>query len=328
MLKTDALMRYRAVARILQHIDKKDLTVLDVGGGSGHLAGDCPGYRFVAVDTAPTTGLPAVRATGAALPFADRSFDVSLSLDTLEHVAPSQRPAFLAELQRVARRAVLLTAPFDTPGVNSAESCIDSLHRDRHGEGHPWLKEHLAHERPALTETKAAFQPRAVHVEPLGHLPLWHRLQRLDLQLGWRPGGGETAAAIDRAYLEVLSDLDRLEPCYRHLLAVRVDGGPGFEAPEGDSGRFLDALLEFERRLETFLYPGGEGAEPSDVPDGGRPVDRELLQSYRQALDGWEETYAATLQLAEEGHRWRSEFLARRSVRILRRVLRLFGQDL
>ncbi len=237
MLKTDAHMRYRAVARILQQVDNTDLTVLDVGGGSGHLAKDCPGFRFLAVDTAPSTGSRAVRATGAALPFADRTFDVTLSLDTLEHVKPSERPAFLAELQRVARRAVVLTAPFDTPGVDTAERCIDSLHRERHGEGHPWLKEHLAHDRPKLDETKAAFQRNAVHIEPLGHLPLWYRLQRLDMQLGWRPGGGEAAAAIDRAYLEVLGDLDRLEPCYRYLLAVRTDDKPGFGAAEGDSGQ-------------------------------------------------------------------------------------------
>jgi hypothetical protein len=57
-------------------------------------------------------GLRFCRANGITLPFRDRSFDVVHSSAVLEHVgsAANQR-AFVAELMRVARRAVFLTTP-------------------------------------------------------------------------------------------------------------------------------------------------------------------------------------------------------------------------
>ena len=66
---------------------------------AGFLVNEFPGLRFC-------------RANGLTLPFRDGAFDVVHSSAVLEHVgsAENQR-AFVAELMRVARRAVFLTTP-------------------------------------------------------------------------------------------------------------------------------------------------------------------------------------------------------------------------
>lgn len=57
-------------------------------------------------------GVTFIRGDGCRLPFKDMSFDIVHSSAVLEHVGSRQRQKeFLAELARVARRAVFLTTP-------------------------------------------------------------------------------------------------------------------------------------------------------------------------------------------------------------------------
>ena len=90
---------------------------LDVGCGTGALAARlaAAGYAMTGID--PSAGMlevlraraPAVealQASGTALPFADGSFDLVLSVATLHHVAdPGDVRRTLAEMVRVARPA-------------------------------------------------------------------------------------------------------------------------------------------------------------------------------------------------------------------------------
>lgn len=52
------------------------------------------------------------------LPFPDRSFDLVSALETLEHLAPGDVPAAIAEIARVARHWVLCTIPSFGPNRN------------------------------------------------------------------------------------------------------------------------------------------------------------------------------------------------------------------
>jgi ubiquinone/menaquinone biosynthesis C-methylase UbiE len=97
-------------------------SVLEVGCGEGHLArflGD--GWEvppIVAFDISPTVVREAVRLDGGprffvgssyALPFPDKSFDLVIMCEVLEHLA--QPELALAEISRVARRACLVSVP-------------------------------------------------------------------------------------------------------------------------------------------------------------------------------------------------------------------------
>jgi SAM-dependent methyltransferase len=88
---------------------------LDVGCGTGALAsrlaaagydmtGADPSEGMLAVLRERAPGVAAVRATGTALPFADATFDLVLSVATLHHIAdPGDVRATLGEMVRVAR---------------------------------------------------------------------------------------------------------------------------------------------------------------------------------------------------------------------------------
>jgi SAM-dependent methyltransferase len=138
--------------------------VLEAGCGEGYGAAairDAEAASVVALDYDATAtphvramyGLPTVQANLVALPFADRAFDVVLSLQTIEHLW--DQPAFVAECARTLRPGgrLVLTTPnrltfppgnlFHTRELDPAELtelveagdlCIESLLGIHHGE--------------------------------------------------------------------------------------------------------------------------------------------------------------------------------------------------
>ncbi|WP_259312660.1 class I SAM-dependent methyltransferase [Capillimicrobium parvum] len=130
--------------------------LLDVGSGGLGLADFLDAsWHVTAVDTsfddyglwrrsAPSTRARRVVGDVRALPFGDRSFDLVVALDVLEHVAPGDRAAALAELARVARRRVVVAAPAGAPALAADRGLAASLSAPP-----PWLEEHLANGLPA-----------------------------------------------------------------------------------------------------------------------------------------------------------------------------------
>jgi len=99
-----------------------DQTLLDVGGGHGQLAGPLAraGWRVTVLGSDPACArrIEPLTASGSvrfvagdilALPFPDRSFDCVVSVRLLSHC--ERWPALVAELCRVARRAVIVDYP-------------------------------------------------------------------------------------------------------------------------------------------------------------------------------------------------------------------------
>jgi hypothetical protein len=157
------------------------------------------------------------------LPFPERSFDLVLCQDVLEHVPPADRPALLAELRRVARRWLLLAAPFAAPGVRDADALLYGLVKARHGYEHVFLREHLTHGHPDLAATVAAFEAAGATtvVLPNGHLPYWTLMQAANLLLA-EPALGARYARAQARYNGRVADWR--EPAYRHLVVVDLAG--------------------------------------------------------------------------------------------------------
>ena len=117
--------RYARTLEILRALARLPFdTLLDVGAGEGytaHAARELLGGRVVVADVSENAcrrareifGLEAHAGDARALPFADGEFDVVLCSETLEHVPDLD--AAVHELIRVARRAVVVTVPHESP---------------------------------------------------------------------------------------------------------------------------------------------------------------------------------------------------------------------
>ena len=74
------------------------------------------------------------------------------NLDTLEHVPPGERAAFVAELLRICADRLVLCCPLGGSEHAAAEREMQAWHERAVGAPHPWLEEHLQERPPELNE--------------------------------------------------------------------------------------------------------------------------------------------------------------------------------
>lgn len=106
----------RRVGETVEAVPEGLKTVLDAGCGNGWLCNRLDGrYDVVALDYVSEAlryvRVPKLRGDLRRLPFADRSFDLVLCSEVLEHLDGSMFHKVLHELVRVARKYVVVTVP-------------------------------------------------------------------------------------------------------------------------------------------------------------------------------------------------------------------------
>ncbi|MBA2765877.1 MAG: class I SAM-dependent methyltransferase, partial [Solirubrobacterales bacterium] len=95
-----------------------DSRIVDIGCGRLGLRAQEPDLDITGVDVAPRPEYPGpfVRADATdRLPFEDGAFDLAYCSSVVEHVEPSRRARFAAELRRVARGRYVQTPAFSFP---------------------------------------------------------------------------------------------------------------------------------------------------------------------------------------------------------------------
>lgn len=292
-LSADTAHRFRAVAEAL-HSFAEDFPaeprVLDVGGYPGtfarHFKASYPRWKVTTLDR-PEDNLPDyVHGTGAKIDFADKSFDAVTSIDTLEHIPPAERAAFLSELCRVSKSVVIVAAPFHHPATADVERLLDGLHRKIFNIPHPWLHEHVEHGLPDIHKTLAML-PKGYAVEDLQasyDLQSWLVWQALSL---YRKLEGE----IDNAWLgfdKVFATAPTPEITsvpYRYLIVARRGGralnlSGGF-TPEPDAGQEAVELARLFCRMMEVLSGKVGGEVTAVLPT--RLVDERLKEALKAA---------------------------------------------
>jgi SAM-dependent methyltransferase len=161
-------------------------------------------------------------ARGDALPFAGASFDLVCSVDVLEHVPPPARETVLAQARRVARRAVVVAAPFRSEALARGEALVSDFVRTVCGYEQGQLQEHREHGWPELDATAASFEAAGWGVRVFGYGSLWRWvLMMIDKHAVSALGGSRLVqAAMDRAFNETRFAGDREPPCYRHFVVA------------------------------------------------------------------------------------------------------------
>lgn len=256
-LPFDQYQRYRIVADLLESLREKGkpLSILDVGGRTANLRAFLPQDHVYLVDVEPSEETGLVLGDGGRLPYRDKCVDVVAAFDTLEHVPPQYRAAFVAECARVARKWVVLAGPYAAPEVDESERLLQRFLRDKLGVEHRYLDEHRHNGLPVLAETSAGLEAAGLRTAAIGHgnLERWLPLMCLSLYLDHEPELRGLAKAVFRFYNGELYASDHAAPVYRHAVIGAAAGAPlptaipGLDAPRAPAGvlaKFDDVVGE------------------------------------------------------------------------------------
>lgn len=282
-LPFDLFQRYRLAAQVTSLLNPAK--ILDVGG----LLGDRDGHLAVSADfleqgskrEVVSTDLrhcdhPRHRPASAwQQPFPDRSFDLVISLDVLEHLPAERRPEFLSELDRLASQWILLGAPFSSPEVEATEEILarEIMAARR------FLQEHRQLGLPHTSLIEDFFVKERNYQAiafPNGFLPRWRQMQALT-QHYFSLNDYRVFTTFNRLYNQNCFIKDQHNPAYRILFLV-------CKTPLTDrQGEQISSLQE------EFRAAQAEGAweQLSGDPDFYRLHERVLglLQERERALN-------------------------------------------
>ena len=151
-------------------------------------------------------------------PFKDAFFDMVMSLDTLEHLPDDRREDFLSEIDRLARRWILLGAPFASAQVEAAECAlaVSVMASQR------FLQEHRELGLPQNLLVENFFGAKRgyrVYRFPNGYLPRWKEMQVLSQHL-FRFRDYMVIQVFNRLYNQTFYRFDQAEPAYRTVFLI------------------------------------------------------------------------------------------------------------
>jgi O-antigen biosynthesis protein len=238
-LPFDLYERYELTRRLLSALNLmggEALRILDVGGHSSPLKHFLPREWIVLADPQPKgslTHLPPlcdayVQGNGSRLPFRDAAFDVVTAHDTLEHVEAGERPAFLAELCRVAREFVIINGPVREPAVVQAERRLASF-LQKVGANSPYLQEHLRLGLPKREDIEGIIGDAGYSFLEIenGNLWVWLALNSAKNYLQTSSGNEDLGRAVDEMANRVLCLRDIRGTGYRRAyLVAKQERGP------------------------------------------------------------------------------------------------------
>ncbi len=144
LLGCDNFVRHWLVSKLAGKF--KPSNILDVGG-EGELRVFMRGADITTANVKESD----ISYTGERLPVPDCSFEVVVSLDTLEHLPPEKRRDFLMDLYRVSQKGLIVCAPFGSTEHSAHErTLLDSGLIS--GSSREFLAEHVRFGLPGATE--------------------------------------------------------------------------------------------------------------------------------------------------------------------------------
>jgi hypothetical protein len=216
---------YLRYAPIVSYIAKLNLArpkILEVGSGSLGI-GPYLKRELVGIDidfSGPDwPQMTKVIATGKSLPFRNKSFDIVICTDTLEHIPPHLRQRVTAELLRVTRNDLILAFPAGNLAAKQDRQ-LDRLYRRRFGQPFPFLTEHIRYGLPDTNQVKTWLKPARITTFSAHNL----KLRR------WFMSGWMTKLSLVNVFfrkilllfLPLLKLLDQPLPHYRTYIFAKI----------------------------------------------------------------------------------------------------------
>ena len=236
-VKFDVDLRYSVPVEFLRRNRARlgdNPRILDAGCGPYGLASvlkrECIGVDTVYPDEVVpwrTSPVLRVRASVTALPFRDRSFAFVTSMDTIEHLSPSARPAAIREIMRVSSGAVLLGVPYG-PESETFNRSARAWELAR-GQDLDWRREHVANGLPGPELDHLVIAAGAARGTAEVRMKKHENLRFLKLR--WRIGlslpQSHLAYGLMMASLYAIAKRFHIGACYRKLYFVQFSQMPG-----------------------------------------------------------------------------------------------------
>ena len=291
----DQYSRYASCAEHLVAAMEPGETVLDVGCGPCRLLGSFlrdaqVTYLDPLLDEDQGEHVLAGRLERLAE--SERRWDWVVAVDTLEHVEPGEREAFLGTLLSLARRGVILTGPYaEDAAAVEVDARVNEIYAHKTGEDYPWLEEHIGFGLPTLASVRERLERDGMvcAVGANGHAPWLDELLPLFVVLLDRPQHRELLDALSARFNRELYEHDHLEPVYRRVLVGRRGAAPELPAahargPEAEQ-RAAELWREFQARATALLGShADELAQRVDRSDARlESLRRELRRELRRA---------------------------------------------
>lgn len=180
-LTWDRYARLSRTADALKQRVQEGARILDVGGFDGALALFLPRYHIDVIDP-DSTG-------GSGLDITCEPYEVVVSIDALEHVAPEMRDLFLGELTRSAREWCFINYP--ARRTADAQKLVYELTNNA------LVKEHVEWALPSAEEVTAFLCDRGFVCETIEHTSVSQWVSQYILQ-----SASSNAAALVNSYLQ------------------------------------------------------------------------------------------------------------------------------
>lgn len=135
-LPPDVFFRHSVIARAVGNSKE----ILDVGGSLGELRKFLPHAHITTADVIEGAD---ILFKGKKLPIDSKFYETVVSVDTLEHVPQKERASFVKELCRVARKRVILLAPYGSTEHTKIELQLAETYKREKREVPNYLKEHI-----------------------------------------------------------------------------------------------------------------------------------------------------------------------------------------
>ncbi|MEE2888768.1 MAG: methyltransferase domain-containing protein, partial [Planctomycetota bacterium] len=253
----DQYSRYGACARSVRSLLPEGGTVLDVGSGRPRLLGRfLPGYQVTYLDPGLLNGASdSIASDLFEADLAAGSFDVVTNIDTLEHIPLEDRSRFIERLIKVAKRGVVLAAPFVEDGLAAAtDQRVNEIYRAKTGQPYPWLEEHEAYGLPSLVETEQQFRAAGLDTASVGNGRTQWLEELLGLHVLLLEGGQHTSflESVGDYFAEHLEPFDHLPPVYRQIIVAWTGQDPDLVFPHIDEATFHQAATAWETFRDWF----------------------------------------------------------------------------